>query len=154
MIDWKDLKLNGMPAIFRALEDLDSRLAALEEAGKPNADGATCEVVADLGHGWRVERQPNDIPGATTVEDVERQMAGVGRVLATFERFFVHSPGYPADDGEMSGADELTDVGLTYRELHHLLADCASKPKELGTPGVSWLRDDWVTQLADAVDGA
>lgn len=101
MIDWTDLKLNGMPAIFRTLEMLDKRLTALEQAGKPNGDGATCEVVAELGHGWRIERQPSDIPGQTTIEDIDRQMAGVGRVLSAFQCAFVHSPGYPADDGEV-----------------------------------------------------
>jgi hypothetical protein len=38
---------------------------------------------------------------------------------------FVHSPGYPQDDGEHSAADELTDTGYTYRELNAALRDAA-----------------------------
>jgi|WetSurMetagenome_2_1015567.scaffolds.fasta_scaffold321795_1 hypothetical protein len=70
------------------------------------------EIVEDLGAGWRIERQPTS-PSAsaatstppaanpvatTTIEDVDRQRAGVGRVLGAFQRTFVHSPGYPQND--------------------------------------------------------
>ena len=56
------------------------------------------EVVAELGHGWRIERQPIGTQDGTTVEDIDRQMAGVGRLLAAYQRAFVHSPGYPQND--------------------------------------------------------
>jgi hypothetical protein len=131
--------------IQEAVEDLQGLVSAEIMGGLAKASELR-EVVAELGAGWRIERQPQSIPApssATTVEDVDRPMA------------FVHSPGFPADDGETCGADELTDTGLTYRELHQQLTDFAPKPNGLGTPGVSWLRrDDWVTQLAAAVDGA
>lgn len=58
------------------------------------------EVVAELGHGWKIERQPQSIPAATTVEDVERQMANVNRLVGALHRHFVLSPGYPQDGDE------------------------------------------------------
>jgi|WetSurMetagenome_2_1015567.scaffolds.fasta_scaffold303285_2 hypothetical protein len=65
------------------------------------------EVVEELVHGWRIERQPSDIQDTTvttTIEDVDRQMAGVGRVLGAFQRAYVHSPGYPQNDEDGDGA--------------------------------------------------
>jgi len=70
------------------------------------------EIVEELGVGWSIECQPispsasaatSTPPAAnpvatTTIEDVDRQMAGVGRVLGAFQRTFVHSPGYPQND--------------------------------------------------------
>jgi|WetSurMetagenome_2_1015567.scaffolds.fasta_scaffold543947_2 hypothetical protein len=118
-----------------AVEELQGLVSGEMMAGlvKP---GELREVVAELGSGWRIERMPispnvsaaTSIPPAanpavtTTVADVDRQMAGVGRMIVVFQRALRHSPGYPADDGEMAGADELTDVGLSYRELDRQLA--------------------------------
>lgn len=143
-LDWSDLKLNGAPAILRALETLDKReinlnalhthlsyqlgqlqtshQALLDQLGQLTnlTDLSTRladleyliseelllglaqpaeirEVVAELGAGWRIERQPQSIPAATTVEDVDRQMAGVESILGAFHRHFVLTPGYPQD---------------------------------------------------------
>jgi hypothetical protein len=101
-LDWSDLKLNGLPALFRALENLDKRegnLTALHnhlsyQLGKLQTSHQSLldqlsnltdlstrladleyliseelllglvqpaqiqDVVAELGNGWRIERQP------------------------------------------------------------------------------------------------
>jgi cytoskeletal protein RodZ len=107
-INWNDIKLNGMPAINRTLEylvkesnaleirhnleihQLEERMRRLEDAhDQLRAEQVSQqEVVEELGHGWRIERQPatpnasvaTSVPPAnqtTTVEDIDRQMAGV-----------------------------------------------------------------------------
>jgi hypothetical protein len=124
-INWSDINLNGMPAIQRTLETVVKAVNAIEsrhslelhrledrvrrlESGE---GGAVSEIVEELGHGWRIERQqaaPNaddatsGPPGlaGTTVEDIDRQMAGVGHALDAFHRHFVHSPGYPQSEEE------------------------------------------------------
>lgn len=84
-VDWHDMHLNGMPAVHRAIARLQKaqeraeaahraeicalteRVAELEylwseEIMRQLAPPAELrEVVAELGHGWRVERGPNDI---------------------------------------------------------------------------------------------
>lgn len=89
-INWNDIKLNGMPAISRALETLAKEINALETRHNLElhlltqqlrrleirvlANGDR-EIVEELGHGWRIERQPaapnanaatSDPPAATT----------------------------------------------------------------------------------------
>jgi hypothetical protein len=114
-INWNDIKLNGAPAINRALETLLKGVNALEtrhsleihqleervrrlEERRDLASGAQ-EIVEELGHGWRIERQPampnasaatSVPPATTTVEDIDRQMAGamtiVNRILHSQDR--------------------------------------------------------------------
>jgi hypothetical protein len=137
-------------------------------------------VVEDLDHGWLTVRQPNDTQGGITMAgtpDDEANGPANDRVRffsgwcpdseTSYAWHFIDSDGfesctckpthftppspYPADDGEISGADELTDVGMTYRELDRRLAEQAPEPG--GTPGVTWIANDWVVQLAAAVDG-
>ena len=53
--------------------------------------------------------------------ELERRLAPKSQDHMTTEPKLVHSPGYPQDESEFSGADELTDAGLTYRELNEAL---------------------------------
>ena len=125
-INWNDIKLNGMPAINRALETLVKEFNALETRHNLElhlltqqlrrleirvlANGDR-EIVEELGHGWRIERQPAaPNANAATSDPPAATMA---------------TP--PNNDGVIEGA--------------------------LGTCGFSWLPDDWVTQYTAAVDG-
>jgi hypothetical protein len=105
------LSLCGMNAYRATILEMAERINELQETvedlqGLVSGEmitglvkpGELREVVAELGHGWRIERQPSNIPDETTVGDVDRQMAGVGRLLGAFQRAFVHSPGYPQND--------------------------------------------------------
>lgn len=102
-LDWNDLKINGCPAIFRALKTIEETLQRQESAitelqqlvseqimgqllAPPPAPATPYAVVEDLGHGWRIIRSP----------------------------------------------DETITMA--------------------GTPGESWLPDDWVTQHVAAVE--
>jgi hypothetical protein len=83
-VDWHDMHLNGMPAVHRAIArlqkaqeraeaahraeicELRARVAELEylwseEIMRQLLPGEVREVVAELGHGWRIEREANDI---------------------------------------------------------------------------------------------
>lgn len=91
--------------IQEQVEELQNQLsseimARLLPQQKPGLLERQREVVEELGNGWRIERQPNDsqdVTVTTTAEDVDRQMTGVDLVISAFERYFVHSPGYPQD---------------------------------------------------------
>lgn len=91
-INWNDIKLNGMPAISRALETLAKDFNALETRHNLELHLLTQqlrkleilvlanrdrEIIEELGHGWRIERQPaapnasaatSDLPAATTTD--------------------------------------------------------------------------------------
>lgn len=134
-LDWHDLKTNGSPALLRTLKQIQTALTQQEQEiselqyllseeimASLASPSERREVIADLGHGWRIERQPQSTPVATTIGEVDQQMAAVGSALRARERTFIHSPGYPADDGENSGAEQMTDIGLTYRDLSDQLA--------------------------------
>lgn len=109
-LDWHDLKTNGCPALLRALKQIETTMTQQEEditelkylvseelmarLAKPSE---LREVVEELGAGWRIERQPGDILNTTTVEDVDRQMAGLERLVGAFHKHFMLTPGYPQD---------------------------------------------------------
>jgi hypothetical protein len=57
---------------------------------------------------------------STEQETALRTIAAIA--LAALEPGYLHSPGYPQDDGEY----ELTDTGLTYRALAAALHDQVS----------------------------
>lgn len=92
ILDWNELQHNGTPAVISALEQLQKavnsqasqlnlldyqlRRALAEQAREvekirgllraPQPGPSTpSEVVADLGHGWRIERRPASIPDET-----------------------------------------------------------------------------------------
>jgi hypothetical protein len=198
-LDWHDLKTNGCPALLRALKLIETILtqqdAQLSQAEtdiaelqyllseeliarlaprSPRLLPRQRQIVAELGGGWRIERQAVS-PNASAATSAPLEVSG-NRLFAgwcpdsetKYAWHFIDSDGaevctcrpthftppapYPADDGELSGADQLTDVGLTYRELAQRLAE-APNPGSTASTGVSWLPDDWVTQYAAAVDG-
>lgn len=121
-LDWVDLNLNGMPAIHRVLRYFDTALTQQEQdirelqylmseellvslVRQPEFR----EVVEELGHGWRIERQPAEPNGSgatsvppavrpaatpprvgetTTVEDIDRQFAGIKRLSLSMKSHF------------------------------------------------------------------
>jgi len=84
-VDWHDLHLNGMPAVHRAISRLQKTQERLEVSFKAALNDLTERVeqleylwseeimanlappaelravVAELGGGWRIEREPSDI---------------------------------------------------------------------------------------------
>ena len=88
-LDWHDLKTNGCPALLRALKQIEIALAqqdadiaelqclvSEDHHGRPDPAGRTQkpqllprqrQIVAELGHGWQIVRQPNANPEATTM---------------------------------------------------------------------------------------
>jgi len=101
-LDWHDLRTNGCPALLRALKQIETTLMQQEQdiaelqylvseelligLAQP---AELREVVEELGAGWRIERQPQSTPAATTVEDIDRQMVGVGRSLTAYQRAII-----------------------------------------------------------------
>ena len=97
-LDWHDLKTNGCPALLRALKQIeialaqqDAEIAELQRLvsetimadltqpaapQKPQLLPRQREVVAELGHGWQIERQPNANPEATTMAAAPRLIRG------------------------------------------------------------------------------
>ena len=63
--------------IQEAVEELQGLVSGEMMAGlvKP---AELREVVAELGHGWRIERQPSDTQGATTMAGTPARFAGCG----------------------------------------------------------------------------
>lgn len=108
-LDWRDLSFNGDAAKLRAfglvqaqIAELAERLAALER---------------------QIAAHTTPIPsGGGTVTEVWCGPDGlVEHSTQAVELRYIHSPGYPADEGEYAGGDALTDTGLTYREVDALL---------------------------------
>jgi len=79
-LDWHDLKINGYPALLRALkqiEDIVTQQAReitelqyliseeiMADLAQPPAELRA--IVEELGAGWQIVRQPSDTRGATT----------------------------------------------------------------------------------------
>lgn len=76
-LDWHDLKINGCPAIFRALKTIEETLQRQQSAitelqqlvseeimgqllAPPPAPATPSVVVEDLGHGWQIISRPNE----------------------------------------------------------------------------------------------
>lgn len=118
-----NLFLGGMSAYRAPLLEFAERINEIQEAGE-ELQGLVSgemmaglvkpdelrEVVEELGHGWRIERQPT-APNARAA-------------TSTPPAATTATP--PIGDWVSDGS--------------------------IGTPGYSWLSDDWVTQLAAAVD--
>jgi hypothetical protein len=96
-LDWHDLRTNGCPALLRALKLIETALTQQEARlsqqrenitelqyliseeimvtltdapKKPQLLPRQREVVAELGSGWQIVRQPSDTPAATTTVGV------------------------------------------------------------------------------------
>jgi hypothetical protein len=105
-----DLRLNGAAA-YRAtllqqadkinelqeqVEELQNQLSA-EIMARLAPPSELREIVEELGNGWRIERSlppsPTNPAETTTVEDIvediERQMAGVKRLVGAYQRAFI-----------------------------------------------------------------
>ena len=118
-------------AVLLALGAHEKMIADLRNAQALLAQGLSGDFNRFAARVTALEGRVDDLAGRLSVLEYvvsEEIVAGVSvagrpvRWLATVAggdggEGFVHSPGYPADDGECSGADELTDTGLTYREL-------------------------------------
>jgi hypothetical protein len=112
-LDWHDLQTNGCPALLRALKQIETGLTQQaeeitelqylisDEIMRSLAPSAELpEIVEELGHGWRIIRQPCDTRGeTTTVEDIDRQMAGVRHILESYQRAFIQE----VDTAKQSG---------------------------------------------------
>jgi hypothetical protein len=73
---------------------------------------------------------PNPIavkPTGGVIADSWQKDGWVTQYVAAVEPGFVHSPGYPQDEGACSGADELTDTGLSYGAVAAALAARAAR---------------------------
>ena len=127
-LDWHDLRINGSPALMQALKQIETALTQQEQditelqyllseelilrlaPRSPRLLTRQRQVIEELGHGWWIERcatpnasaatstPPAATPATTTVEEVDRQMSNVERLIAAYQTAFIHSPGYPADD--------------------------------------------------------
>ena len=95
-----NLRLCGMTAYRQTLLDLADQINQLQEhveqlqrqvsAEIPAPPAELREIVEELGAGWRIERQPSDTPAVTTtIDDIDRQMTGVGRLLTSYQRAFI-----------------------------------------------------------------
>lgn len=144
-LDWHDLKTNGCPALLRALKQIETTLTQQEEdiaelqylvseeiierlaPHKRYLLPRQRQIVAELGGGWRIERQPAE-PNADAATSAP-------------------PPPNPAATVTSRGTDWVRDTtpGGWFKSYR--------QPNEPGTPGVSWLPDDWVTQLSAEIDG-
>jgi hypothetical protein len=111
--------------IYRARKTLDLQIAnSLGRKHPQNGWMLRPVVVAELGHGWRIERQPTP-PNA----------AG-----ATSDPVAVPNVAY-------LGGDELTDIGLSYAEV-----DASLRRGLLASTWIPAGEPDWVTTFAADAD--